>query len=208
MTYSTFAKAALAAAGAASALFVAATPAGAQPQPGYYNGYNNGYAYDPCRRAEVNRGTTGALIGGTIGAVLGSNVAAGGVRTEGAVLGGALGAVAGAAVGKNTAACGHVPQYAPTTSGQPYYNDNRYGYPDNAYRGGDYSAYRNGTPSGGYIEDDRYDEGPEVYSTTQGAVGADGCTLAESPIYLPDGRVQKRFVRVCQDGNGRYQVVD
>ncbi|HQP19667.1 MAG TPA: hypothetical protein PLG07_05060, partial [Phenylobacterium sp.] len=32
--------------------------------------------------------------------------------------------------------------------------------------------------------------------------------LAESPIYLPDGRVQKRFVRVCPDSNGRYQVVD
>ena len=37
---------------------------------------------------------------------------------------------------------------------------------------------------------------------------ADGCTLAESPIYLPDGRVQKRFVRVCMDSTGRYQVVD
>jgi hypothetical protein len=32
--------------------------------------------------------------------------------------------------------------------------------------------------------------------------------LAESPIYLPDGRIQKRFVRVCQDSSGRYQVVD
>ena len=36
----------------------------------------------------------------------------------------------------------------------------------------------------------------------------DGCTLAESPIYLPDGRTQKRFVRVCPDANGNFQVVD
>ena len=26
--------------------------------------------------------------------------------------------------------------------------------------------------------------------------------------YLPDGAVQKRFVRVCRDNSGRYQVVD
>jgi hypothetical protein len=36
----------------------------------------------------------------------------------------------------------------------------------------------------------------------------DGCTLAESPIYLPDGRVQSRFVRVCPDAYGNYQVVN
>ena len=41
-----------------------------------------------------------------------------------------------------------------------------------------------------------------------GQADVNGCTLAESPIYLPDGRVQKRFVRVCPDGNGKYQVVD
>ena len=35
-----------------------------------------------------------------------------------------------------------------------------------------------------------------------------GCTLAESPNNLPDGRVQKRFVRVCPDSNGKNQVVD
>ena len=38
--------------------------------------------------------------------------------------------------------------------------------------------------------------------------GADGCSVAESPIYMPDGSVQKRFVRVCRDSSGRYQVVD
>ncbi len=38
--------------------------------------------------------------------------------------------------------------------------------------------------------------------TNQAPAAADGCTLAESPIYLPDGRTQKRFVRVCPDTNG------
>jgi hypothetical protein len=43
---------------------------------------------------------------------------------------------------------------------------------------------------------------------TDSRTDANGCTLAESPIYLPDGRTQKRFVRVCPDSSGRYQVVD
>jgi hypothetical protein len=47
-----------------------------------------------------------------------------------------------------------------------------------------------------------------VNERTSGQADVNGCTLAESPIYLPDGRVQKRFVRVCPDGNGKYQVVD
>ena len=37
---------------------------------------------------------------------------------------------------------------------------------------------------------------------------AEGCTLAESPIYMPDGRTQTRFVRVCRDASGKYAVVD
>jgi hypothetical protein len=40
------------------------------------------------------------------------------------------------------------------------------------------------------------------------AASAEDCTLAESPIYMPDGRTQKRFVRVCRDSSGRYQTVE
>jgi hypothetical protein len=39
-------------------------------------------------------------------------------------------------------------------------------------------------------------------------MGPDGCTLAESPVYLPDGRIDRRYVRVCPDRHGRYRVVD
>ena len=48
------------------------------------------------------------MIGGVLGAVLGSNVAAHGAQGAGTVVGGALGATAGAAIGANTsqnAAC-------------------------------------------------------------------------------------------------------
>ena len=37
---------------------------------------------------------------------------------------------------------------------------------------------------------------------------AEDCRLAESPIYMPDGRTQTRFVRVCRDASGKYAVVD
>ena len=52
-----------------------------------------------------------------------------------------------------------------------------------------------------------YDRG-EPYRVVERPAATDGCTLAESPIYLPDGRTQKRFVRVCPDANGNFQVVD
>lgn len=190
---SKFAKSALAGVAGVMALSAAATvPTFAAAQTGYYG---DSY-YDPCRRSSTNRGTVGALIGGALGAAIGSNAAAKNARTEGALLGGALGALGGAAVGKNSAACqpGHR---------NSYYGDRQYG-----------ERYDDGYYAGSYDRDDRYYNGPYAYDQrgTRYRVaetpGADGCTLAESPIYLPDGRVQKRFVRVCQDAAGNYQVVD
>lgn len=202
-TRSTIAKGALTAVAGVMALTAAtAVPSFASAQPyGYYGGGSN-YPYDPCRRARTERGTMGALLGGALGAAIGSNAAARGVRTEGALLGGAVGAVAGGVVGNNSAACAQGTYTAPRSS----YYDNRYqdgrhydrygsnGYYSNSYR--DVEPY------------DGYDRDGNGYRVADRPMGADGCTLAESPIYLPDGRVQKRFVRVCQDNNGRYQVVD
>src|SRR5690606_22944051 len=96
---SNLAKGALALAAGVASLTMAAAPSVASAQP-----YGGTY-YDPCKRDQTNRGTAGALVGGALGAAIGSNAAAGKNRTEGALLGGALGAVAGAAVGNNSAAC-------------------------------------------------------------------------------------------------------
>ena len=193
---STFAKSTLAGVAGVMALSAAASvPTFAAAQSAGY--YGNGGYYDPCRRDSTSRGTVGALIGGALGAAIGSNAAARNARTEGALLGGALGAVGGAAVGKNSAACApgayRAPQ--PQTSYNGYYGE-RYQAPAIA-------------PSYAPAYDPRrdYDRG-EPYRVVQAPPQADGCTLAESPIYLPDGRTQKRFVRVCQDANGNYQVVD
>lgn len=194
MTRSTFAKALVATVAGAAALTAVATAAQAQPygQYGYYGG-----GYDVCQREANGRGVGGALVGGGIGAVVGSQIAAHGHRTDGSVLGGVLGALVGAGVGHSTAACREAPPPPPPPpAAYNSYGDYGYGYDQ------------------GYRYDGRYDDEDWAYGPRgqrlriAGQTGADGCTLAESPIYMPDGRVQKRFVRVCMDANGRYQVVD
>ena len=101
-----------------------AIPTAASAQPGYYGGgYNGGYYgnsyggqyssyYDRsgyysgptwrgndgryyCRRSD---GSTGTIVGGVAGAVIGSQVAGRGDRTIGAILGGAVGALIGNSV--------------------------------------------------------------------------------------------------------------
>ena len=208
------ARRAVAAVAGVMALSAVAAPQVATAQPYGYSGQGRGDTYyDPCRRDQGNRSVVGGLLGAGIGATVGSQMAARGHRTDGSLLGGALGAVAGAVVGNKTAAC-QPGQYASAPyAGQPAYGS-RYDSappppppPPQAYyerpSGGAYYGSR-------YDDDDRYayGHGGERFRIAERSVGPDGCTLAESPIYLPDGRTQKRFVRVCQDSSGRYQVVD
>ncbi|PTS81843.1 hypothetical protein DBR21_17965, partial [Caulobacter sp. HMWF009] len=74
------------------------------------------------------------------------------------------------------------------------------GYDDPTYAESRYEDARREAERDAYRRDS--------YRVTERGPDTNGCTLAESPIYLPDGRVQKRFVRVCPDAAGRYQVVD
>jgi hypothetical protein len=193
MNRSSFAKGVAALAAGAMSLGAVSV---AQAQP-YGPGYNN---YDPCQREANGRGIGGALLGGGIGAVVGSQVSANHHRSDGSLLGGVLGAIVGANVGHSSAAC-RPGAYAPPPPPPPPVAYNTYEVPP---------------PPPPPVYEGRYDEGPgwaygrrgQRLRIAEGRVGADGCTLAESPIYLPDGRVQKRFVRVCMDADGRYQVVD
>ncbi len=203
----TFAKSALAGIAGVVALSAAvAAPGFASAQSSNY--YGGGY-YDPCQRSTSNRGTTGGVIGALAGAAIGSNVAARNARTEGAVLGGLLGAALGSKVGKDSAACGS--QQRQSYYGSPQYGSN--GYADSSYYGGygeqGYGYGNTGYGNSGYDNGAGYSNYGRSYGVAdRNNTGAENCSLAESPIYLPDGRVQKRFVRVCQDSRGRYQVVD
>ena len=203
--------------------------ASAQPGPstGYYDGdgrYNSDgrYSYETCRQQSTDHAVAGAVIGGVLGAVVGSHVAATGHRTDGSLVGGGLGAVTGAAIGSSSTNCRDgappPPRYV--------YDDRRDGgyqyderYPRDGYDRRD--DYRD---DGDFADryEDRYAQRDEAqyappprplppaerdpYVSPEGE-GPD-CTVAESPIYMPDGRVQKRFVRVCKDAQGQYQVVE
>ena len=200
---------------AAPSLAQTAAPAAQAPAPlaqaaapaaprGTYDA--NGYYYDPCQRSTVKRTTGGGLLGAVLGAATGAAIAGKHNKTEGAVLGGLLGAGVGAVAGNSSAACDSPNRPAPVRSyGSGYGNgpdrsvtiyESRTYYPKHRSHG--YDQGRAWDRDGDY----GYDRRIEQRSAN------DGCTLAESPIYLPDGRVQSRFVRVCPDAYGNYQVVN
>jgi outer membrane lipoprotein SlyB len=97
--------------GAAAALTaVTALPAAANAQyyrDGYYDRYDNsryqGRTYrDSNRGYRRCSGTTGTIIGGAGGALLGRQIGGRGDRTLGTILGGAAGALLGREIGKST----------------------------------------------------------------------------------------------------------
>lgn len=163
---------------------------------GYVQSYDNrDYNYD-CRDSEQNRQAGGAVIGGAIGAIAGSQVAARGRRTEGSVLGGVLGAVVGAAVGGDSANC----------RGQAdRYDQNRYGYDQRGYDqrsyGYDQRAYdQRGYGYDGYDRDRRYDD-RRAYDYQQNGYGYDrnGCRSVETRQQDRYGRVVVRTEQVCRE---------
>ncbi|MFI4967014.1 MAG: glycine zipper 2TM domain-containing protein [Caulobacterales bacterium] len=203
-TSSTFAKSALAAAAGLLALG-AATAAAAQAYEG--PGYGN---YDPCRREASNRGVTGGLLGAAGGAVLGSQFAARGHRTDGSLLGGVVGAIAGAAIGHSCAACNTAPpapSYDEAPPPPPPPAPSAYYQPEPE----PYGAAEYDSPPPPYAQHDAvwaYGRHGMRFRVIEDRAGPDGCTVAESPVYRPDGRIDRRFVHVCPDDRGRYHVVD
>jgi hypothetical protein len=143
-------------------------------------------AYDACRQHKTNNAVGGAIVGGLLGAVVGSQVSGHGARTEGSVIGGGGGAIAGAAIGSSSTNCTPPPQadYRSDDRGQ---DNGGQGYQGQDSRGaGDDRDYAQGGPP---------DPGQ-------------GCDWADSTVYMPDGTTQKHLVHVCQDARGHYQVVN
>ena len=204
---SIFAKAGLVATAAMLALSVAPSASAQSGPPVAGPGYSN---YDPCQRDANGRAVAGAVVGGAGGAIVGSQMAASGHRRDGSLLGGVVGAIAGAAIGHNTAACKDAPPPPPPAYGdappppppgpQAYYQPEGPPPPPPAYYDAPPPAYGPAV----YV----YGRHGVRYRVVAERAGPDGCTLAESPVYLPDGRVDRRFVRVCPDYRGRYHIVD
>ena len=125
-----------------------ATPSFAQDYRGYGYGYGDGRA-DACQAKQHDSGTTGAVLGGIAGALIGSNLASHhGGRTGGMALGAVAGAVLGNNIGRSSAKSSGICEerdYGRVAyrRAQPYYGDANYrgdGY-RNGYRPYRYSGY-------------------------------------------------------------------
>ncbi|MBS0361347.1 MAG: glycine zipper 2TM domain-containing protein [Proteobacteria bacterium] len=197
---STYAKGALA---ATAGLVALAAAASASAQPAYNN-------YNACDRDAGNRGIAGALVGGALGAVVGSQAAANHHRTDGSLLGGALGALAGGVIGNKTASCNNVPPPPPGPVAEappPVAYDAPPPPPPPAYEEGYYAA----PPPPPVYERPAvfvYGRHGVRYRVVEERVGPDGCTMAEGPpVYDGYGRMAPSWVRVCPDYRGRYRIV-
>ncbi|HEY0103994.1 MAG TPA: hypothetical protein VGB60_11050 [Brevundimonas sp.] len=206
LTRTTAAAAALAAAGAL------ALPSGAsaqtysyQGQPSY--GYGQRYDYDRypehCQYDRGSRQGGGAVIGGTLGAIAGSQLAARGRRTEGSILGGVLGAAIGAGVGGDSACARGSTAYDYRYDQSRYGDDYRYrsdnrgydydrGYDDRRYDNDQRYDYDRYNSSGRTY--DRYDRS---YSSSYGH--SSSCRTVEVRSRDHYGRVVTRYEQSCPD---------
>ena len=164
-------------------------------------------SYDPCQREAGNRGVTGGLLGAGAGAVLGSQFAANGHRRDGSLLGGVIGAIAGASIGHSSAACKAGPPPPRYDDTPPLPDPQAYNAPPPET---EYDATEYGPPPAAYVERETWVYGRDGarFRIIEDRVEPDGCTLAFSPVYLPEGGVDRRYVRVCPDRHGRYRVVE
>lgn len=199
----------------AAAALPAAMPASAQ----------SGYHLRSCNEAKRDNQVGGAVLGGLIGGVLGSNVAARGHRGDGTAVGAVLGGLVGSGIGKDSTRCiepprgyasgGYVPgTYNPNYNGGPGYTDYGYDRPpqgaypydpsDSSYRHG---SYRDDTSQYGY-RPDLYPSDRGAYTRDDDYAGSD-CSQATQVTRLPDGREIHQPVEVCRDAYyGDWRVKD
>jgi hypothetical protein len=209
MIRSSFAKGAASIAAGAMALGAASVSAAQTPPPAGYEAAPPppppAYAYRDCKAESNSHGVLGAIIGGGLGAVLGSHLAANHHRADGGLVGAGLGAVVGAGVGSSSSDCNHAARaYAappPVAYGPPP--------PPVAYAAPPPVAYGPPPPPVGYYAPA---PGPVFVYGYRGerfrlarAIGPDGCGWAERPVAGPYG-VRPGWVRVCRGWHGRFYI--
>ncbi len=177
---------------AAAAAFVAfAQPAAAQQNRDYHDEYVS--TQQQCQRARNGNTAAGAVFGGLLGAVLGSQVSGSGHRSDGSLVGGVIGAATGAAIANSNSRCAQVPQgsYDPYSGQQRSPND-RYSqdpYKDDELEGGPYQE-------SGYGRDYGRD-----YGRSQ-------CRMGQLITRDPYGREYRENVMMCQGRDGIWRPRD
>ena len=136
------------------------SPYGYAPQ---YDGYaphygasydrpTDGYGDYACRSERRQRQGAGVAVGASFGAVLGSQFAARGRRTEGSVLGALVGAAIGGAIGGDSA----------RSCNTGYGRESQYGYADRTY------SDQDSTPEQGYGGQSHDDDADRAYTEDRG----------------------------------------
>lgn len=159
---------------------LAALPSMASAQTySYGNGYNNygdHTAHAKCKSNEQDKKVAGAVIGGILGAVAGSQVSGDGARTEGSAIGAVAGGLLGAGIADKSIDCD--PEYADYYGNQPTYDPyyssgGQTTYGNGSYENSGYYGTQNPYPSGRvvttqqpYSSDPYYTSGNRVYTQT------------------------------------------
>jgi uncharacterized protein YcfJ len=181
-----------------AALVAAASLAAVQPAAAQnYSSYHDAHVatQQQCAAQRQNGTVGGAVIGGLLGAVLGSNAAARGHRSDGTLVGGALGAAAGAAIGRSSANrnCRPVDQRAyDHYYGQPYGQQQQYSQ---------YDQYGRGYDDGSGLEGGPYQQ----QSYGQGDRGGN-CRWGEQVTRDPDGYEIRDQVYMCRGRDGVWRA--
>lgn len=190
---------------------------GSMAMPAAAQGYR-----DPCRAERGGNQAAGLILGGLLGGVLGSNVAASGHRHDGTAVGAVLGGLVGSEIGRGSANCN---AYSPTHPAnarypQPYppaaYGSSRgyspapdYGYypqPDRRYGPDGDEYYQRDMSSDRH--DRLYGEDDDDYIQNDDYAGRD-CSAATQITRLPDGTEIRRTVDACRDAYyGGWKVRD
>jgi hypothetical protein len=195
-------------------LLIAAVAATATPAVAQGYGRN-------CAEARQSNQVGGAILGGLLGGIAGSNIAASGRRHDGTAVGAVLGGVLGASIGGSTR-CAPPPVQSGPLPPPPGTYAPGYGYTDGPGYGGQYSQYPSDPGySYGYGRDDRddpyyedrssrrvYADGSRSYNRSDDYAGRD-CDEAIQITRLPDGTEIRRPVEACRDAYyGDWRVTD
>lgn len=174
--------------------------------------FAQGSYYRNCEQAKNSNQVGGMILGGILGGVAGSNIAASGHRHDGTAVGAVLGGIIGSGVGRDSVRCGPPPSSYGQGYGQGYGQppSNMYpvdpGYSSYGYSDGRYDDRYRDT---GY-QDDRYlyERDNRSYNRNDGYAGRD-CTTVTQKTRLPDGTTILRPVEACRNTYyGDWQVRD
>jgi hypothetical protein len=175
-----------------------AAPASAQS---YQGAPVSGYGYGPqdptCKQRKTTNGVIGALVGGALGVVLGSNVYARAHKDDGRIVGGLAGAGVGAAIGASGTNCAPNVAYAPEAAApppatSPSYSDRSGG--DDELLGGP------NDDRGGYADDARAPPpapSPRRYADNDRYPPT--CRMVEEVYRDRWGHAYRTPVRICRD---------